>query len=531
VELKSQLNAYLLEKEEMKSELNRVTQLYLSLKLSMEENNSKQNIIMSELRNDLKNKKPWLTLNEVVDININKRDKSNHEISLPYIDNVNEKAFEIPATDINVEDSASVFNHIEGSTSSFPITTSTTGSRAMEAVFNAKKKLLIYAKQPKAKFGTKNTINFVEETFKTIEQITLDLNKGIKSAQKENTFLAKELNNAKSIKDYNLAIYKNNGMSTKKPSYASITKMNTSHNGSNNNVNVAKSMGKRTNIPLLVPKKMTLKHNNTILIKGSSNVNLETIIHEKLDGVSLKSMRQTRNNDIIIETFNEKDNDYIRQEIAKKIPEASVKEIFQRLPRISIFGIPKLANEDDILRNLSGSRIIRIKELDRNKIATLEVSPDTFKSVMERKIVTIKLIGCRVEESLYISCCSKCLKPGHLGKDCKSNQACYKCAGSHKGSICFTKKFKCIICSEMNKLRHKVHDINHMCNGKFCPALIGKQVYLKSITLYVDDNKKIANMDQNLLATTSNAQVDDLDVVAMEEGNNPDEGENLLNND
>lgn len=87
---------------------------------------------------------------------------------------------------------------------------------------------------------------------------------------------------------------------------------------------------------------------------------------------------------------------------------------------------------------------------------------------------------CRVFDGTDIIQCFKCQGYNHKSSDCKNEEICYKCHGSHKSKECKKEIInKCINCIKANKRLNMGLDENHVTSNKECPVYQNKLNYKK----------------------------------------------------
>lgn len=135
--------------------------------------------------------------------------------------------------------------------------------------------------------------------------------------------------------------------------------------------------------------------------------------------------------------------------------------------------------EELIAQNLSSDhgselKVIYIFQPKQDKRFTsciLEVSPTVHKVLFGGRRIFLKYAICSFADYIRILQCYKCLKFGHMARNCNSKPACGHCAGEHDTKDCVSKDLPpiCFNC--------KVHqgfndDTDHEAtDAKRCPIL------------------------------------------------------------
>lgn len=100
----------------------------------------------------------------------------------------------------------------------------------------------------------------------------------------------------------------------------------------------------------------------------------------------------------------------------------------------------------------------------------IEVNSATYKMLLDMHTLRLPWRECNVYEHIYVKRCYKCLGFSHIAKDCRHDQKCSKCGGSHKYSECKSRNICCANCRSANeKLRVKI-DTKHHAWSTDCPV-------------------------------------------------------------
>jgi hypothetical protein len=111
------------------------------------------------------------------------------------------------------------------------------------------------------------------------------------------------------------------------------------------------------------------------------------------------------------------------------------------------------------------------KKQIRNMV--VEVGAQTRKMLLQKK-VKLGWLLCKIEDYLVANRCFKCSRFNHRFSECRGEETCPLCAGSHKLKECTASPmaYKCINCLTYNKHnQHKNICDNHSSLDKKCPSL------------------------------------------------------------
>ena len=102
----------------------------------------------------------------------------------------------------------------------------------------------------------------------------------------------------------------------------------------------------------------------------------------------------------------------------------------------------------------------------------VEVDTDTYNSLMTARKVSIGWDKCSVYEAFNVLRCFKCGEFGHKSTECKNEETCSKCKGSHRTSECSSADYKCVNCNKMNLDRRMILCVNHPAFSVQCPVYL-----------------------------------------------------------
>ena len=103
----------------------------------------------------------------------------------------------------------------------------------------------------------------------------------------------------------------------------------------------------------------------------------------------------------------------------------------------------------------------------------MEVSAQTRKQLLHKK-VKLRWQICKIEDCVVATRCYKCSRFNHRARDCRGEETCPLCVGSHELKECTTnpQEYKCINCLSYNKHNQKnTICVNHTSQDKNCPSL------------------------------------------------------------
>ena len=169
-----------------------------------------------------------------------------------------------------------------------------------------------------------------------------------------------------------------------------------------------------------------------------------------------------------------------------------------RSPRLVILNIPEeisIDNVEDTL--LAQNSDLNLKQGDINakfsyqtkkhgRNLVIEVEAGTRKLLLQKKIKLGWQI-CAVHDYVVATRCYKCSKYNHRARECRGEECCPLCAGSHKMKDCSAnpQEYKCINCLSYNKHNQdKTICVNHSSLDKNCLSLLAVLEKQKNNTNY-----------------------------------------------
>lgn len=231
--------------------------------------------------------------------------------------------------------------------------------------------------------------------------------------------------------------------------------------------------------------KLTVKSNEHLppdTIKGL----LKTKINPTEMKVGINTFKSLKNGRVLIETNSKEELEALEKDINAKCEgklEATAHKL--RNPRLVIFNIPEeisIGNVEDTLLaqntdiNLNRGDIkakFNYETRKHNRNLVMEVSAQTRKLLLHKKVKLGWQI-CKIEDYVVATRCYKCSRFNHRARDCRGEETCPLCAGSHKLKECTTnpQEYKCINCLSYNKHNQKnTICVNHTSLDKNCPSL------------------------------------------------------------
>lgn len=215
--------------------------------------------------------------------------------------------------------------------------------------------------------------------------------------------------------------------------------------------------------------------------------------------VGINTLRTLRNGQVLIETSSREELEAIENDIIEKCGEKlEVNSHKLRTPRLVILNIPEEISVDNVEDTLLAQNSdINLKQGDINakfsyqtkkqgRNLVIEVEAGTRKLLLQRKIKLGWQI-CTVHDYVVATRCYKCSKYNHRARECRGEECCPLCAGSHKMKDCSAnpQEYKCINCLSYNKHNQgKTICVNHSSFDKNCPSLLAVLEKQKNNTNY-----------------------------------------------
>ena len=189
---------------------------------------------------------------------------------------------------------------------------------------------------------------------------------------------------------------------------------------------------------------------------------------------------------MLIETNTKQEIEALERDINAKCGsdlEANVHRL--RKPRLVIYNIP----EDITTNNIENNMLVQNPDLglskgdidakfiyvpkNKHRNMLVEVGARNRQILITTKI-KIRWKLCKVDDYVTVTRCFNCSRFNHRHRDCKGEETCPLCAGSHKlkERPAEPRSYKCINCATYNKYKpKKIICTNHSSLDKNCPSL------------------------------------------------------------
>lgn len=233
-------------------------------------------------------------------------------------------------------------------------------------------------------------------------------------------------------------------------------------------------------------------------LKGQELVRVARSAVVKAGVKGVRMMREVVEGKVVAVFENEEDCSRVREAIQK---EEGVKLGTETgpLPRLRLSGVEKGYTDEAIIRGIyegnnelwggasleecmGGAKIIYRRQCrnDYKENIVMQMKGETFKRIVKAGRVSIDLIWVFAEECLEIAVCYRCSRFGHLSKNCKDKECCYKCGGEHEGRDC-RREWDCPNCRRVGVGRESRR---HAANDRKCPVYVRKWEQRRNNTDY-----------------------------------------------
>jgi hypothetical protein len=218
---------------------------------------------------------------------------------------------------------------------------------------------------------------------------------------------------------------------------------------------------------------------------------IKKLLKSKVNPTEIKmgitSLRMLRDGRVMIEPSSKNEIEALGNKIEETCGvELEVNIQKRRNPRLVLLGIPEDITIENIEETLAKQNPeLDIKEGDIRAKFCYTTKPETRNLVIEvdsgtrKKLIQARIkLGwaiSRVDDYTVAERCFRCSRYNHTFRDCKGEETCPLCNGSHKLRDCTATKseYKCINCLVYNR-HHQTNQIDtaHSSLDKSCPSLL-----------------------------------------------------------
>jgi hypothetical protein len=201
----------------------------------------------------------------------------------------------------------------------------------------------------------------------------------------------------------------------------------------------------------------------------------------------IRGTKETKRGNIIIECENQEAVKELKEKVEKRIgPKVNVEIVEKRRPKVKVIGMEGEFTKEEIeeyLMEMNGDifttteqfDIVHIFSTSRIKGFKMELEPEVYELVMQRKSLMVGWFPCRVQECLDVMRCYKCQGFGHKSMKCTNETICAKCGGKHEYKECKSEIEQCVNCMNVNKTANMNLDVNHIAWSNTCSVLRRKE--------------------------------------------------------
>lgn len=197
------------------------------------------------------------------------------------------------------------------------------------------------------------------------------------------------------------------------------------------------------------------------------------VLNPKQLKMNIKRVVYTGNSSIILKG-DSLDAGIIGDQLSTARSGLEIKSNAVKNPRLIIHDVPIELNAKDVVdcvinQNLSDYKqdtikavyMFPLRENKKSRSCVIEVAPEYRKSLMSKGRVYINWRSCRIADHVSILQCFKCLKFGHIKRDCLGVATCGHCSGPHESEACTNKDSLCCkncVTSDFESVAHSAFD-------------------------------------------------------------------------
>ncbi len=171
-------------------------------------------------------------------------------------------------------------------------------------------------------------------------------------------------------------------------------------------------------------------------------------------------------------------------------------KILQNKNRIRINNVEKTVSKKEIFKMIISQNNLEkfskcdfqviFEKNDKNgaKFFVVETDSELKQKLIELREIQLGASLSYVNRHIRMIFCFNCNRFGHYQSECKYNETCVSCAGSHNSRSCKETEIKCSNCAEENEKRNikrqKPVDLKHRADSNTCPQYIKYRNYLRN---------------------------------------------------
>lgn len=136
--------------------------------------------------------------------------------------------------------------------------------------------------------------------------------------------------------------------------------------------------------------------------------------------------------------------------------------------------IPELKKNNEQINDLEMELVTVIPKRIRGTISNdivVEVKSESYQKLLEMSVISLPWRECQILEHFYIKRCFKCCGFSHIAQECRLEQVCSKCSGSHRHNACRSNKICCFNCKTSNEKYNLNLDTKHHAWSKECAVI------------------------------------------------------------
>jgi hypothetical protein len=240
------------------------------------------------------------------------------------------------------------------------------------------------------------------------------------------------------------------------------------------------------------------RRNENVIVITANDENNEInrgLVLEKIENsinpedARISGLKGLSNNKVILKSKTD-DVDKLLSEVRENLgADYVVNVVDKKKPKLKVVGIEwdgeissdrlvgAMRAQNSFVKGSDSIRVIKTYASTKIKdcfSAIVEVDVHLHKLFLKERFMNVRWSRCRVFDATEVPRCFKCARYGHYENSCKSDICCPRCSEAHRivECKCSDNNVKCINCVEANRKYKLKLNVNHIAGDKKCDTMM-----------------------------------------------------------